>query len=411
MRIAIEMCLVVLSLPLSGTTAEIDYFSVLEAMEAYSQKLDAVCLSGTFREHIGVSLEETENYTKTKNEALRTFVFDFKNNRWRYERVNSYTYAKYSQNPFEFRNIRTFDGQKFYGLWHYIVKDPTGSPFPNGHPSQFAVSSKSIELSEEPISNNLTWLRFIPTLSLASENNWSLLGALQTEPFIWKGSEQISGVDCYKIMIPTPRTRSQTTVWLDPARDFLPLRQECRATKGGKVQSEITHLVETVRFENYALSNGTSFWLPVEGRMESLKEKAGSFELLDLRFLESLPVEQSRLDAEALPPGVAIRDYDLNTSAFSGGEEGKALYVERDKAYWEQEEKLKQKLGPRYPPPPPKKPNPLQQTTPNVTGKSNGEESDYVSAWMITNVCILLLLALGGLYFQWRRFRLIKKPK
>lgn len=394
----LSLWFIVLMFPLfaSVARAEVDFETVVEALEGYEQKLSTVCFTGKYQGRIETDHDRDTNYARDNESRLTEFAIDLGNRRWRYDERYSFNYGKYSKEPFEVRNVRSFDGQHGYWLRYTYRQEPTGT----GLPPEMPFKLRFGRLSSVP--PGILHPLGLAGLGIEPSHGWpSLLNRLQTEPCTWEGSDRVMGVDCYKISIRPPAVHPRLlTFWLDPAHDFLPLRREIQVLDDGGLQDKIGFWVETTDFEQFPLPDGERIWFPARARSEqSVGNGKFTFELLDLSFHNECPVEQFRIDPVTLSSGTLITDQSKNTSYHLGGAEGKSLHEEWQRLEDAVDKRLEEKLGPR-----PTSGPPTAKRMPKPT--ETNAESD--SLWLYTNLCLLALLGCVWIFYQVRKSRIRK---
>jgi hypothetical protein len=269
------------------------------------------------------------------------------------------------------------------------LSEPTGAGVPPSQPYQL-----SIRKGEVSFPGNLDPLRLagLGRKHLGGDPR-SLAKFLQEEHCTLEGPEQIAGVDCYRVGV-RPRLQDRVIkIWLDAEHGSLPRREEDRRLdKHGAWKIE--ERVEISRFSEWTLPSGEKIWFPAKARMEF--PRAGvknSFELEELTFRESPPVESFRIDPEDLPAGVFVRRTG-EEDFYTGGEEGRKIYEDVQKLYGTVRENLEQKLGP------PPHTIPAQYNVPTEPNKDLPQEKS--SAWLITNLALLMVLAGGWMLYRIR---------
>jgi hypothetical protein len=398
LRIALFLwCIAIAFLwPADETQAEVDFYTVIEAFKEYEEIIKTHCFSGKYRESFDTVDNADNNYRQENTSTVVEFRYDLANGRWQFDQRSSFVLSQLSKEPFETRKVESFDGKLAYRLTYTYVKEPIGVGIPPDRP---------LKLDIGPIApgppGNLHPLRVIG-LGIEPNHSWpSILHLLETEPCTWEGSDQISGVDCYRIGIRPRANRLQHTVWFDPAQAFLPMRQESRVRgNDGKAYENISFWIETKEFKEFLLPGGETISFPSRIRTAYESGLNQTFELLDLTFHKELPVSAFRMDPEDLPTGAYVFDYMKESSYYVGGEEGQRLHEEWERLSSVVEETVRQKLGEH----PHARPAPVP-VGPKRTRTSMQSEANRKSnaVWLMTNLCLLALLASGWIFYRIQR--------
>lgn len=225
-----------------------------------------------------------------------SFAVDIEGDAWRYEEVKSWLYTDISRTDrFQVRTVRTSAENKHQTLLYTMAKDPLPSDVPADAPHKLHYYAESrAEAAFSPVH-----FAGIPVRTI----NQSIGELLKSASAKVEGSEEVAGAKCVRVNVTAP-AGARLRFWLDPARDFLPRRQELGATSAG----EATITIESSEFQQFPdMAGGERRWFPTKGRVLSDGVEDREWEITDLQINPGLSKSSFLIDPASLPPGVAVR--------------------------------------------------------------------------------------------------------
>jgi hypothetical protein len=136
---------------------------------------------------------------------------------------------------------------------------------------------------------------------------WSLVTENWGGDAIYEGEQQMNGALCERVTIRYPDRRVR--LWLDPAHDYLPRRQEFIDLPAGKSPKTTTDVIDTFEFAKYHDADADVMrWFPSRGKHQWYNVSAEEYEVEQLTINPSLDDKRFRIDIASLPDGVQIND-------------------------------------------------------------------------------------------------------
>jgi hypothetical protein len=133
--------------------------------------------------------------------------------------------------------------------------------------------------------------------------------------------EVMNGGMCERVSIIIDN--EQTTIWLDPAYDYLPRRQNLKGM--------VLDVFEFQQFRDEA--DGGMRWFPSRGAIHWTGVTESEYVISELKINPSLDVTRFQTDPASLPDGVKVVNDSNRTTTYTGGRAD--LWKERDNAHEE----------------------------------------------------------------------------
>lgn len=147
----------------------------------------------------------------------------------------------------------------------------------------------------------------------------------------YEGKEQMNGALCERVTIRFPG--GCVRLWLDPARDYLPRRQEFIKIADGNSGKSTTDVIDSFEFAKYHDAEADVMrWFPSRGRDQWKSIETAEYVLKQLTINPPLDDKRFQVDIASLPDGVQVID---NQSA------GGTSYTGDRRDLWEARERAR----------------------------------------------------------------------
>lgn len=204
--------------------------------------------------------------------------------------------------------ISTYDGSQSYHLLHTLAHSPFPSSVPPDTPHRLNMFSRDdMQIYYAPWHFSGRRLRHF-NISLAS-----LFRSGRPE---LKRSEMVDGVECCRVSIDVEGVLY--TVWLDPTRDYLPLRQEFLLDEaaGNRKPMLVLRTLELKQCDDSI--HRTRRWCPVRGQIDG-RDLVRTMDVLDQKLNVPLKRAAFRIEPSSLPPGIQV-NWETKPATVTGGQ-------------------------------------------------------------------------------------------
>jgi hypothetical protein len=290
-----------------------------------------------------------------------------------------------AQLRFEIHVVNFSDGARTAHLMYSHVVSPAETEVPPDMPMWLNFSVRD-DIGDRYLPWDFTGLRLIEMGSLSA--------VLRNPMTRVEGLEVVGGTQCVRVALTFENTRP-VVAWLDPARDFLPMRIELWRAAG---EPKRLHRLDVLQFERFSdAAGGADVWFPTKTRAQSWIDELTDMETFDLRI--NAPIDPAHLSMriEDLPDGVQVNDWSPGGgTSYTGGR--KDLWDERKRLFDEEDARLKVMLdeAPRSPPV-----NTSDSGVPVPAVAVPSVEAVHWSVWLL--VCASIALIASGILILARR--------
>lgn len=318
----------------AASDGEADLKTIQSAVESYANSIHSLTGRVTVRvtpsQHTS-TLHPAALVMEDWTEVI-DFEYDLARGRTFEDARASWIYGDFSQDRFEKRVIRTFDGEHRFALLHTLTKDPVDVPIPTEVPHKLHIFAGA----GPQVGYSLPNFVGLPVRGF----DMSLAGLVRSRSARLYGRETVAGSSCYRISVERPDGR--LVVWLDPKHDFLPKRQEfTRLPADRKPPYHNNEILEVIEFGRFPMQDGGSRWFPIRVTARTWIDTTVNYEVVTLQINPVLQPERFQVDPESLPEGVQVRRD--GTLSYTGGRHD--LWQERERLLDEHSRIIREKLG------------------------------------------------------------------
>jgi hypothetical protein len=280
----------------------VDLKTIHAALEFYKSSIKT--LEGTYTSHLSGEPQRARALMMEDLRFERKFAIDLATGRSAIESTKTWLYSDISRTErFSHRQRTAFDGTRHYALLNTIGAGPLDAKVPRDAPHNLIIrATDQTHFHYGPWA--LSGLRL-------KDFGVSLADLINRGEATVAGRDTIDGAECYRVSIRNPGI--ETTVWLDPQRDFLFRALERRRVprEGTDEDAQRVGQIEMIEIQEFGefpdAARNESRWFPVRatvrnpGRLETIKIES-------LTINPPLDDERFRIDPATLPDGVRITD-------------------------------------------------------------------------------------------------------